>query len=283
MTKSNLFNLQSTHNSNRFFLPVEKNICVGPPGNEFLFGGVGLGAAITAMEQSLDRPVVWATSQYLSYAQPGSIVDIDVIAPKVGKSITQARVIGHVGDREIFTVNAALGRRDMDLTQQWITPKDVPGPDDCQPVPTFDPSNKDLHSRFDIRVARGRWGWRMMDDDTPGSEDGNSILWARLKEDFPVSAGWLAILADYVPGASAPAIGKRAGANSLDNTIRILRPNYDTEWVMCDLRIYGVKDGFVHGRAHLFAEDGVLLATASQSAILRIWEGDTRPAGPKKS
>ena len=30
----------------RFQLPVERVACVGPPGREFLMGGVGLGSAI---------------------------------------------------------------------------------------------------------------------------------------------------------------------------------------------------------------------------------------------
>jgi acyl-CoA thioesterase len=39
--------------------------------------------------------------------------------------------------------------------------------------------------------------------------------------------------------------------------------------VLLDMRIHAVHDGFAHGRVHLFAEDGTLMATASQSLILR--------------
>ncbi len=54
---------------------------------------------------------MWATAQYLSYANPPSIMDIDVTIAVAGKQVTQARAVGHVGDREILTVNAALGQR----------------------------------------------------------------------------------------------------------------------------------------------------------------------------
>jgi acyl-CoA thioesterase len=57
----------------------------------------------------------------------------------------------------------------------------------------------------------------------------------------------------------------------LDNTIRI-RELRATEWVCCDIHIDGVNAGFVHGHMHLFAEDGTLMATASQSGILRLWD-----------
>ena len=55
---------------------------------------------------------MWATAQYLSYAKPGSVVDVDVTIAVSGRNSTQARAVGHVADREIFTVNAALGARE---------------------------------------------------------------------------------------------------------------------------------------------------------------------------
>ena len=76
-----------------------------------MFGGVGMAAAIGALERTCGRPVIWATAQYLSYARPPTVVDLDVCVPAAGKHTSQARVISHVGDKEILTVNAALGGR----------------------------------------------------------------------------------------------------------------------------------------------------------------------------
>jgi acyl-CoA thioesterase len=73
---------------------------------KFLWGGAGLGAAISAMEGTTGRNVVWATSQYLSYARPGEVLDIDVTVAVHGYQMTQARAVCHVGNREILTVNA---------------------------------------------------------------------------------------------------------------------------------------------------------------------------------
>ncbi|MBI1238325.1 MAG: acyl-CoA thioesterase [Alphaproteobacteria bacterium] len=269
MAQSDLFDLQSTHNPHRWYLPVDDSVSVGPPGRKFLFGGVGLASSITAMERTLGRPTIWATSQYLSYAEPPSVVDIDVIVPKVGKHISQARVVGHVGDREIFTVNAALGARPDALTAQWaVMPSALP-PEKCEPMPKFDVSGRDLHDRIDMRVAKGRYGASRTGGEL--SEDGQAILWARSAEGHALSSGLLAIIADYVPGATGHALGRMAGANSLDNTIRIRRLK-ESEWVLCDIRIHGIHAGFVHGRMHIFAQDGELLATASQSGILRVWD-----------
>ena len=44
---------------------------------------------------------------------------------------------------------------------------------------------------------------------------------------------------------------------------------HPTEWVLADIRVHAVADGFGHGLVHLWAEDGTLLATASQSTIVR--------------
>jgi acyl-CoA thioesterase len=67
-------------------------------------------------------------------------------------------------------------------------------------------------------------------------------------------------------------IGQAAGrlfeGNSLDNTLRIVRV-HPTEWILADIRVHALAEGFGHGLVHLWAEDGTLLATASQSAIVR--------------
>jgi hypothetical protein len=65
--------------------------------------GQGLGAAISAMEGTTGRECVWATAQYLSYAKPGDVVDIDVTIAVDGHQITQARAVCRVADREILT------------------------------------------------------------------------------------------------------------------------------------------------------------------------------------
>ncbi|MGI8710973.1 MAG: acyl-CoA thioesterase, partial [Acidimicrobiales bacterium] len=55
--------LEATHNLHRWHMEVTPGLSTG---GGFLFGGCGLAAAIAAMEGTTDRPVVWATAQYLS-------------------------------------------------------------------------------------------------------------------------------------------------------------------------------------------------------------------------
>lgn len=268
------FDLTATADPNKWELPVEMGISVGPPKQKFLFGGVGLASAIRALELSHDRPLIWATAQYLSFATPGETVSVDVRAATEGKNITQARVLGHVGEREIYTVNAAVGSRGKDLDHQWLTMPDVPPPEDCEALPRFRPKvgdePDDLQQRMNTRVAMGRYGRKRSEGGL--SEDGRVILWSRPMDDAtPIDATMLAVIADFVPGATGHALGMQAGANSLDNTIRI-RKIVPTDWVCADIRVQGIHDGFVHGEARLFAQDGTLMAVASQSGIVRIWD-----------
>jgi acyl-CoA thioesterase-2 len=258
--------LSPTHNPYRWVLPVTPGVCT--PGN-FLFGGCGLGAAIAALEGTTGRPLVWATAQYLSYARPSEVLDLDVIVPVSGHQVTQARVVGHVADREVLTVNAALGSRPMEAEGTWAVMPDVPRPEECDPRELRMPTNGDsLPDRVDVRLASGRL---MADLPGPGMPDGRSALWAKLPEILELSSASLAILGDYVPFGIGQALGLRAGGSSLDNTLRIGR-QAETEWVLLDVRVHQVHNGFGHGDVHLWSESGALLATASQSTIVRMWD-----------
>ena len=104
------------------------------------------------------------------------------------------------------------------------------------------------------------------------SEDGRLVLWMRPKDGAPIDSGMLAIFADHVPSGIGNALGMNAGGNSLDNTIRFRRI-VPTEWVLCEIQIHSVHAGFGHGAMRLYAQNGELMATASQSVIVRVREG----------
>jgi acyl-CoA thioesterase len=265
MNAQEFLGLKATHNPHRWYLPIERKLCVR---DGFLFGGCGLAAAVTALEATTRRPLVWATAQYLSYARPPSVLDLDVIVPVAGKHTTQARAVGHVRDQEILTVNAALGSRPLEISGQWVEMPAVPRPDECAAAPKFVNSEGTIHDQVEIRVASGRFGSKR--DGTP-SPDGRSSLWIRLPSDLDRSAAGLAIVADWVPSGIGQALGRLAGGSSLDNTIRILQI-VPTEWVLCDIQVHGIANGFGHGFVHLWSEDGRLLAVGSQSLIVRVHE-----------
>lgn len=259
--------LRPSHNPYRWSLPVTQSLSTW---GGFLFGGCGLGAAISAMEQTSGRECVWATGQYLSYARPGEVVDIDVTLAVQGRQITQARAVCHVGNREILTVNAALGFRDIEMAGQWEQMPDVSAPDQCEIREYRPPADGTINERLEQRMVKGRSLESL--DGTHG--DGRTQLWARIPGVIDgVDVPTLAILGDFVPMAVGQALGVRGGGNSLDNTLRVAKL-VPTEWVLLDIRVQAVERGFGHGLVHMFAQDGTLLATASQSCIVRLWKGE---------
>ena len=246
-------------------LPVERRLCSGLG---FLFGGAGLGASIEALERDCERPVVWASAQFLNYAPPGTTVEIETVEAVRGHQVSQARAVGRVDGEEILTVNASLGSRGPIHEGSWAEMPSVPPPDHCPPRELLDDRHQGtIAESIDMRLAAGR-----QQADLPGPPgDGRSALWARMGDLDLTQASLLAIFGDYVPFGISQAIGRRAGGNSLDNTIRIAH-RHPTDWVLADIRVHAVHDGFGHGLVHLWSEDGVLLGTASQSTIVRRWK-----------
>jgi acyl-CoA thioesterase len=257
------FGLEATGDERRWHLPVVPELCST---RGALFGGVGLGAAIDRLEHVTARPLVWATAQFLSFAEPPAVVELGLEELVRGHHVSQARVVARVGGQEIFTVVAALGRRPGEWRGSWAARPDVPGPADAVPRPLEPHHRGTLAERLDMRLADAR-----NPEELPGPPGpGTSALWVHLPG-LPESAAALAIVGDYVPFGIGQALGERVGGNSLDNTLRVAsrRP---TEWILADVRVHAVDDGFGHGLVHLWAEDGTLLGTASQSTIVRPWE-----------
>jgi acyl-CoA thioesterase len=259
--------LRHSHNPFRWSIDVRPDLCTW---GGFLFGGCGLGAAVEAMEGTSGRSCVWATAQYLSYAKPGEVMDIDVTLAVEGHQMTQARAVCHVGNREILTVNAALGHRVLEHAGQWERMPHVPPPKECALREHRMPSDGTINARLEQRLVKGRELEEL--DGTRG--DGQSLMWARIPDVIQgVDTAALAVLGDFVPMGVGQALGVWGGGNSLDNTLRVVHL-VPTEWVLLDIRVHAVERGFGHGLVQMFAEDGTLLATASQSCIVRYWKGD---------
>jgi len=239
-------------------------------GGGSLFGGAGLAAGIQAIESATGRPAVWATGQYIAQTQPGEVMDLEVTIPSRGYTVSQGRMVGHVGEREIITVLAAVGERPELSRGIWAAPADVPSPDECEPLErTFgdDANAESMHHHGDIRVARGMFGFMEVGGTPSGDE--RTTIWSRMPG-VRNDPGALAIMADYGPSALGNALGQQTNCTSLDNTIRFADSAHDDgDWVQLDNQIEFVGNGFAHGTTLIWSREGRLLAVASQSVIVR--------------
>lgn len=241
-------------------LPLTEDHCSGAGR---LFGGTGLGAAVRALEVDAERPLVWATGQFISHALPGELLTFEVEMLAEGRATTQARARGHVGGRDVIAVMATLGRRNVNRSGVWISPPDAPAPMDCQPFPSRS-TNRSVSTNLERRLVRGR-----TEDHEPAMEDGRVAMWVRVPSHLTVDPAFLAVLGDYVPWGGREAVGGGlGGGQSVDNTLRVVDP-VNTEWILVDVRVGSLVHGYAHGTVHLWSESGHLLATASQTCQFR--------------
>lgn len=225
--------------------------CVGPDERQFFMGGAAMAVAIDVLQQTADKPLLWATIQFLNQGALGETFEIDVETLGGGRNVSHMQATLRRGETVLQRTIAALGARAGEPDKQFVSMPDVPRPEDC-------PRKKDdaygrpgnLIGLFDRRTA--------LEDSDAGIEH----LWIK-PLDGNIDAPMLGVISDFFLGAHA----RGRGGTSLDNTLRMVM-SHPTEWVLCVTQVAGFGGGTMHGTQHHFAEDGTLLATSSQSGLL---------------
>lgn len=234
---------------------------------KFLFGGCGLAAGLVALEDASGRPTIWASAHYLSYAPLDATVRVTTQLAVVGNNVTQARATATVDEREILTINAALGTGHLSASTSPVAMPKVRDPEDSPPLERPFDVDGSIFQHVDCRIAVPSGG-RKGDRDPKTMRSG---IWSRIPGHFDPSAATLAIFGDFVAGGVSQLLGQPTMGRSLDNTIRVaqLEP---TEWVLCEITMHALVGGFAQGTGYLWSPSGTLLATASQSIAAKLWE-----------
>jgi acyl-CoA thioesterase len=226
------------------------------------YGGTGLAVAVALLEAETGRDALYATVQFVSGADLGDRIDCDVEKLADGRRTSQLRVTGYVGERVMFAALGAAGApRAGGLTHQVREMPDVPPPD----------ASLVWAPRAPFAIEVGKRGWLDMADvrEVPDVASGMA-LWARMR-DHGMTRPALGFLADMVPSAVVRATGRAGAGTSLDNAIR-LGPAPRSEWVLVEFDPHFASDGYVHGAAHLWDQDGTHLAVASQTAVSLLFD-----------
>jgi acyl-CoA thioesterase II len=235
-----------------------------------LYGGTGIAVAAAAAESATGRALRWITCQFADTATEGEHVRVDVEIDKHGHRTSQASVRGAVGERVVFRAIAALGEPRADVpAAAWVAMPEVPGPTECRPLETPFPTEGTCIERSERRLARGPHFEDFLSDE-PRPPGFQMCFWSRMVGHESGSPAMLAWLADIVPMSVAAGLGAAVRGTSLDNTLRMVE-SARPDWVLVDVRPTAASDGYAHGDVHLWAPDGRLLATGSQTAVLRQW------------
>lgn len=229
-----------------------------------LYGGTGIAVATRAVAELTGRLPTWVTTRFLASARAGEVVRVVATVDAAGRRSSQVSVRGTTDDRVVFDALGACGAGADDATTgQWVEMPEVPGPHDCPPLarlPGVPPSFLDTLER---RRAFGSVPWEV--DGPAGPRLG---LWTRVGGLLGTTPAMLAWLADCMPLGVGSALGRAPIGSSLDNTLRI-SGDQPGEWVLADIRPSASLRGYAHGDVLLWAEDGTLLATGSQTAVIR--------------
>ena len=241
-------------------MPVQRKLCGG---RDSIFGGCALAAGIEVAERETGRPLIFATCQFLRPAHLSSVVTLSCVVSAAGRAVSHVRVIGDVDGEEVFVRLLSTGERHYPAQAIHAAMPRVPGPEGLPP-------------RYILGARRG--GIRdtltelAVTDDPRGimrSEDGRVAVWISLPGGIPGTASALALIGDEVSTGTSAVVDKDAQAPSIDNTLRVVNPQA-TDWVLADIEVRAIDNGFAHGIVNLWSREGQLLGIAEQTGALRI-------------
>lgn len=247
----------------------------------FLYGGTAIAVSVAAAEAVSDRKTVWMTTQFVSSVAQDSQVSVHAEVLAGGKRTNQVRVTATSEDGDIVfaSLGATAAERPDALNGVLESAPKVKGPDQGDTgVSPFQSMTK--AAGFEGDLPRMPLAGFMLASEmhVASGIDGDAglCLWARRRDRLPITPAIAAFLADLVPMGISHGLGVMAAGTSLDNTIRI-GSFTEPEWVLIEIRPHFAANGYGHGTAHVWDPDGNLLATASQTASMFVFDPANLP------
>jgi acyl-CoA thioesterase len=195
-------------------------------------------------------------------------VELSVRVRKVGRSVTFASVVMTQGDVEMLESLVTLGtlRDESVVRYQSAQVFDLPE----RSASAVDPEAIGFAIRqtieFQFDPATTSW-W-----DGQRSTLGEVRGWLRLRGDARWDPWSLLFAADAVPPATLP-LGSSGWVPTLQLTSYIRRIPH-SEWLRARQWVISISDGLVDERCELFDDEGQLVATSSQLAMVRLPGGN---------
>lgn len=239
-----------------------------------VFGGHTLAHAVRASSttQPAGRPINSLHAHFLGAAQAGLDIDYEVSSLKRGRSFDVDHVVATQRDRPIMVATISFHAAEDGADYQVEMPQ-VPSPAALEPVAYLPPgTHAEVRDPFELRYTDERF----RDEDGP---DAHPALhtWVRARRPAPSApqtdhAALLAYAVDFLitrvahmPVRDDPAL---VGA-SLDHAMWFHRPFRADHWLLVSCTASTLAGARSLSRAEIFDEDGHLVATAVQEALLR--------------
>jgi acyl-CoA thioesterase-2 len=239
-----------------------------------VFGGHILAHAVRASSSThpAGRPVNSLHAHFLGAAHAGFDIDYDVGSLKRGRSFDVDHVVARQRDRPIMVCTISFHSAENGSDYQVEMPQ-VPAPAALESVAYLPPgTHPEVREPFELRYTDGRF----RDEDGPDAEP-SLHTWVRARRPAPSAAqtdhaAMLAYAVDFLVTrvAHMPVRDKAAlvGA-SLDHAMWFHRPFRVDDWLLVSCTTSTLAGARSLSRAEIFDQEGHLVATAVQEALLR--------------
>lgn len=236
-----------------------------------LYGGQIVAQALRAAASTVDRDleVHSLRSYFIRRGDHTEPIRFEVDRIRNGRSFSTRRVIARQAIGAILNLEASFQRPEPSIDRQTVTmDAGIPGPDGLTP--------ESWTASCERRFVPA--DWVSSTPSTPGRVGaGRTLAWmkvnAALGDDQLLHRCWLAYLSDDLPMDSVQAaIGldvEGRYAASLDHTMWFHRPVRADNWHLHDFTCHTFVGGRGLAIGHVFAADGVHVATVAQEVLLR--------------
>lgn len=254
---------------------------------DVVFGGQMLAQMIVAATASTPgkrvKSVQAVFARAASYKAP---LEIDVDPVHVGRVFGSQAVRVHQGDRNCVQAIVLLDVAEPDLITHAVAMPDVPGPDECEPSPAAL-----VFPGAEVRIVGNVDTWSPDAPVGPAEQH----IWTRLPGpslDETRSQAVLAWATDgYLIGtAMRPHSGigqdqahRTISTGVISEALSFHRSFDASEWVLMALESPYAGGGRTYGRAHVFTQDGSMVASFAQENIVRAFAQPPSGADPHKT
>jgi acyl-CoA thioesterase-2 len=232
-----------------------------------LYGGQIVAQALRAAASTVDvdLEVHSLRSYFIRRGDHTEPIRFEVDRIRNGRSFSTRRVIARQAIGAILNLEASFQRPEVSMDLQSVSmDSGVPEPDSLEST-TWTPS-------FDRRFVPPTWS-----SPVAGPGAGRTLAWmkvnAPLGDDQLLHRCWLAYLSDDLPTDAVRAATEIADDGrftaSLDHTMWFHRPVRADRWHLHDFTCHAFVGGRGLAIGHVFAADGVHVATVAQEVLMR--------------
>lgn len=232
------------------------------------FGGLTGALAYDRMQQvvSPGRPLRAMQVSFVGPVEPGKPVTFQAELLREGKAVSQALVrLIQDGETRLVAFGSFGGGRESAIDLPPQAAPQVPGPEQCTPMPYMEGKMPDFARYIEMRYCIGGFPFT-------GSDQREMGGWMQFRE-TPASMGDATLIAliDSWPPSVLQNLKERAPGSSLSWSIELIHPRpamTPGDWLLYRAVTDQSAHGYGHSQAHIWNREGELVAISRQTVAV---------------